>query len=73
MNMTEKFDGILGKEIDYGFAIVEVRYNPYTDEWTFTVGKQSFVFKDNGKMVYELLSVMKWIEEKERESRGLER
>jgi len=66
MNMTEKFDGILRKEIDYGFAIVEVRYNPYTDEWTFTVGKQSFVFKDNGKMVYELLSVMKWIEEKER-------
>jgi len=71
MNMTEKFDGILGKEIDYGFAIVEVRYDPYTDEWTFTVGKHSFVFKDkHGKMVYELLSVMKWIEEKERDGRG---
>ena len=71
MGVVEKFDGILRKEIDYCFATIEVKYNPYADEWTFTVGKQSFVFKDkNGKMVYELLSVMKWIEEKERDGRG---
>jgi len=69
-NKRSSFDGVFTKTIDFEYVRVDVTYNPYTDDWEFKV-KGSTVSFDGaaGKMVYELLSTMKWAEEVEVEKR----